>query len=97
LRAAVGQARWSLSRRPEPTESVADIVRAERDVFWPTHSRSRALEPTPVYDFERIGPGHEISGPAILEGADTTVVLYPDWSARMDEFGFVSLEKEDLR
>jgi N-methylhydantoinase A len=95
LRAAVGQARWSLSRRAAPGHGTSAIAKGERDVYWTAHPRSQALTATPVYDFDRLGTGHEITGPAILEGADTTVVLYPDWTARMDEYGFLSLEKEN--
>jgi N-methylhydantoinase A len=95
LRASVAQARWEVVARPAPEHSAEETKRGERDVYWPTHPRSRSLEPTPIYEFDRLGAGHEIAGPAILEGPDTTVVLYPDWTARMDEYGFLSLEKEE--
>jgi N-methylhydantoinase A len=52
------------------------------------------MEPTPVYDQALIGAGHEVDGPAILEGANTTVALYPGWRARMDDYGFLALTKE---
>jgi N-methylhydantoinase A len=91
LRASVGQTRWEVQKQPAPEHGVEDALRSERDCYW---ERSRGLEPTRVYDFDRLGAGHEIEGPAILEGPDTTVVLYPDWVARMDDYGFLSLEKE---
>jgi N-methylhydantoinase A len=94
LRASVAQARWDVVERPAPDYGVEDARRGERDCYW---ERSRSLEPTPVYDYDRIGAGHEIHGPAILEGPDTTVVLYPEWAARMDEFGFLSLVKEEVQ
>jgi N-methylhydantoinase A len=97
LRASVNQARWDVVERPAPDYGVEDAKRGERDCYWPTHARSRSLEPTPVYDYDRLGSGHEIHGPAILEGPDTTVVLYPEWTARMDEYGFLSLVKEETQ
>jgi N-methylhydantoinase A len=94
LRASVAQARWDVAQRARPDYGVEDTRRGERDCYW---ERSRSLEPTPVYDYDRVGAGHEIRGPAILEGPDTTVVVYPQWTARMDEFGFLSLEQEEVQ
>jgi N-methylhydantoinase A len=90
----VAQARWDVAQRARPDYGVEDTRRGERDCYW---ERSRSLEPTPVYDYDRVGAGHEIRGPAILEGPDTTVVVYPQWTARMDEFGFLSLEQEEVQ
>jgi N-methylhydantoinase A len=91
LRASVAQARWDVTEWPAPDYDVEATRRGVRDCYW---QRSRSLEPTPVYDYDRIGAGHEIHGPAVLEGPDTTVLVYPEWTARMDEFGFLSLAKE---
>lgn len=38
------------------------------------------------YDFERLRPGHEISGPSIIWTPITTIVLNPDQVARVDEY-----------
>jgi N-methylhydantoinase A/oxoprolinase/acetone carboxylase beta subunit len=38
---------------------------------------------TPVYDRERLGPGHELAGPAIIVQMDSTVVVPPGWAARV--------------
>jgi N-methylhydantoinase A len=92
LRASVDQARWGVERREPATAGIDALRRGERHCYW---ERSRSVEPTPVYDYDAIAAGHEIPGPAILEGPDTTVVLYPEWTARMDDHGFLSLEKEE--
>ncbi|MCW3066405.1 MAG: hypothetical protein JWN32_3577 [Solirubrobacterales bacterium] len=92
LRASVDQARWGVGQREPATAGIETLRRGERECYW---ERSRSVEPTPVYDYDAIAPGHEIPGPAILEGPDTTVVLYPEWTARMDDHGFLSLEKEE--
>jgi N-methylhydantoinase A len=99
LRASVQQSHWELHQRSVPTHGVMEAVKSERAVVWPTAggsapgtSRSGVL--TPVFDQTRIGPGHDVAGPAILEGPDTTVAVYPGWGARMDEYGFLTLTKE---
>jgi len=42
---------------------------------------------TPVYDGERIGAGHVIQGPAIVEERFTTIVIQPGHRAELDRFG----------
>jgi N-methylhydantoinase A len=40
----------------------------------------------PVYDRERLGPGHRFAGPAIVEQMDATTVLLPGQSATVDPY-----------
>jgi N-methylhydantoinase A len=61
---------------------VASALRARRPAFFD----GRFVE-TPVYDGERIGHGHAIRGPAIVEERFTTIVVYPGWTAELDRFG----------
>jgi N-methylhydantoinase A len=91
VRASVERARWDVSRIATPEGDVEAARKGERGCYW---ERDRSLQPTPVYDHARIGPGHEVSGPAVLEGADTTVLVFPGWTARMDDYGFLTLSKE---
>jgi N-methylhydantoinase A len=41
---------------------------------------------TPVYNSEKLRSGHLISGPAIIEGVTTTVVIPPNYQCRVDDF-----------
>src|SRR5262249_185779 len=41
---------------------------------------------TPIYDFNKMRPGMEVSGPAIIETPVTTVVANPGDCAAMDEY-----------
>jgi N-methylhydantoinase A len=59
-------------------------VRRKRDIYWPDVGRRRA---TPVYDGEALLSGNKIAGPAIVETADTTVVVQPGTRLRVDELG----------
>jgi N-methylhydantoinase A/oxoprolinase/acetone carboxylase beta subunit len=61
-----------------------DAVRKKRDIYWPDLGKRRA---TPVYDGERLANGNRIAGPAIVETADTTVVVQPGTRLRVDELG----------
>jgi N-methylhydantoinase A/oxoprolinase/acetone carboxylase beta subunit len=42
--------------------------------------------PTKVYDYDRLAPGSEISGPAIVETPITTIVVNPNDRAMVDEY-----------
>jgi N-methylhydantoinase A/oxoprolinase/acetone carboxylase beta subunit len=39
----------------------------------------------PVYEMERLTPGHQFPGPALIDSDDTTVVVAPGWSCAVDE------------
>ena len=59
-------------------------LRAPREIYWSDLKRKRK---TPVYDGERFVPGNRVSGPAIVETADTTVVVHPGRRLRVDALG----------
>ena len=59
-------------------------MRKKRDIYWPELGRRRS---TAVYDGERLMSGNKIAGPAIVETADTTVVVQPGTRLRLDELG----------
>jgi N-methylhydantoinase A/acetophenone carboxylase len=40
---------------------------------------------TPVYEMERLAPGDQFPGPALIDSDDTTVVVSPGWSCAVDE------------
>jgi N-methylhydantoinase A len=61
---------------------VASALRTRRPAFFD----GRFVE-TPVYDGARVGHGHRIEGPAIVEERFTTLVVYPGWTAELDRHG----------
>ena len=63
--------------------NTEEAVKGKRDVYFEDYGK---FVPTAVYDFERLNPGSEISGPAIVETPVTTVVVNPPDRAAMDEF-----------
>jgi len=59
-------------------------VRKKRDIYWPDLGKRRA---TPVFNGEALLAGNRVQGPAIVETADTTVVVQPGTRLRVDELG----------
>lgn len=53
----------------------------------------RGYTETPVFTGSDLKPGHEITGPAIVEETFTTIVVYPDWKARVDDAGDYELTR----
>ena len=58
--------------------------RKARAIYWSDLGKSRT---TPVYDGEKLASGNELKGPAIVETADTTVVVHPGRTLRVDALG----------
>jgi N-methylhydantoinase A len=66
------------------TRVPKEAMRKKRDIYWPDLGKRRA---TPVYNGELLANGNKIAGPAIVETADTTVVVQPGSRLRVDELG----------
>ncbi len=49
----------------------------------------------PVLDREKTGQGSEVAGPAIVEFRESTCVVRPGWSGKVDAVGTLVLEKGD--
>lgn len=55
------------------------------------------LLPTPIHRMNALVPGDECSGPAVIEGNDTTLVILPTHTCRVDELGnLLLLEADDV-
>jgi N-methylhydantoinase A len=56
-------------------------IRKPRPIQW------SSLKKTPVYDGEKLAVGNTVKGPAIVETADTTVVVHPGRRLKVDTLG----------
>ena len=63
-------------------------LRETRDVFDGT-----AFVATPVYGRAALRPGDAFEGPAVVEQYDATTFVAPHWSARVDAYGNLVLER----
>ena len=48
----------------------------------------------PVYDREKLLPGHELEGPALVESQETTALVPRDWKLWVDQYNHCILEKK---
>jgi N-methylhydantoinase A len=84
-RAAADTAKPRLARSETMSAAIDDAaLRPARPVFW---TESGETTETPVFEGERLAPGNSVPGPAIVETADTTVVVHPGQMLAVDDFG----------
>ena len=50
---------------------------------------------TPIYERARLGPRVEVTGPAVIEEPDTTIVLPPGARATVDPYGLLHIDVTD--
>src|SRR2546426_1166592 len=82
-RALTPQPKLVFSKKSSKTMAKS-AIRKKRDIYWPDLRKHRA---TPVFDGEKLISGNQVKGPAIVETADTTVVVHPGTTLRLDALG----------
>ena len=65
--------------QPDPSGAL----KGQRKAFF---KKSKGFVPTNIYDYDKLRPGNVVTGPAIIEATDTTVVVLPDFKSYMDEY-----------
>jgi len=79
----------------EPRETVATggalaaAVKGTRMVYFASDGPTE----TTLYERDRLPVGAELSGPAIVEQFDATIVIPPGWAARSERFGNLILAR----
>jgi len=75
--------------RDEGPTDAGIALAGHRDVWMPEAS---GFVPCPVYDRDRLQPGHQIQGPAIVEQMDATTVILPGMTGRVEPYANLILE-----
>jgi N-methylhydantoinase A len=70
------------------TKSAEAALKGRRPVYFEEH---KDFVETPIYDFQLMHSGNEITGPAIIESNVTTIVVNPQNRAMMDEYRNIRL------
>ena len=83
--------------RPTPPQtsvlqagSVAQALRQQRQVWF----AETGFIPTPIYDREKLPVDTEVHGPCIVEQMDTTTVVPPQATLRLDALGYLHMHVE---
>jgi len=90
VRASAVSAKPSIVAAREADRAPAASAHAgSRPVYW---SELGDFETTPVFWGDKLVPGNVVPGPAIIQVPDTTVVVHPFESARLDPYGNVLID-----
>jgi N-methylhydantoinase A len=68
--------------RAQHWEGQTEALKAQREVFFEVGHL-----PCPIYERRFLRPGGQVGGPAVVEQADSTTLLSPHQSARVDTYG----------
>jgi N-methylhydantoinase A len=74
------------NEQPVQGENPEQALKGRRKAFF------SAWLDCPIYDRQRLACGNRIEGPAIVEQMDSTIVIHPGHSAKVDRFGNVIVE-----
>jgi N-methylhydantoinase A len=64
-------------------------VKSERQIWFRETGAIRAT----IYDRRLMPSGLTLSGPAVIESLDSTILVPPDWQAKMNQDGFILLQR----
>jgi N-methylhydantoinase A/oxoprolinase/acetone carboxylase beta subunit len=85
LRATAATPRPKLSATKKLAAKITPkAASGKRSIYWADLKRAAA---TPIYDGAFLVPGNAIKGPAVIETTDTTVVVHPGRSLKVDAYG----------
>jgi N-methylhydantoinase A len=90
VRASAVSAKPRIVAVPEGArEPAREALAGRRPVYW---AELGDFEPTPVFWGDRLTAGNVVPGPAIVQVPDTTIVVHPFQTARVDPYGNVLIE-----
>ncbi|MEM4280731.1 MAG: hydantoinase/oxoprolinase family protein [Candidatus Caldarchaeum sp.] len=73
------------------TPDSAHALKGWREAYWTNIGMKR----TPVYEMHMLRPGNIVDGPAIIQAEDTTVLIEPEFTYSVDEFGNGVIERSE--
>ncbi|MGH7835139.1 MAG: hydantoinase/oxoprolinase family protein, partial [Candidatus Binatia bacterium] len=76
-----------LKKFPAAGSDPGKAFQGTRPVYW-----DNGFVDTPVFDARRLGSGHHIPGPAVIEAPNTTILIHPGQRGWVDEYLNIGLE-----
>ena len=73
---------------------INDALKTSRNLIF---SETGNLIKTPVYDGNKLSPGHQINGPAVVEEDTTTLVIEPEWFLELHKSGTYIIKKKKTK
>jgi N-methylhydantoinase A len=74
----------ALAREPRRAPGCAHALKGKRPAYLPERKEVRGIS---VFDADRLGHGNRLRGPAIIESANTSILVPTNWRAEYDVLG----------
>ena len=81
---------YDFPQMPPAQGEAQQALRGERRVFT---KKGGEGELVPVYERSKLGNGHGVQGPALVESEHTTVYLPQGWGLKVDQYNNLLLEE----
>jgi N-methylhydantoinase A len=75
--------------RDVPAAGGAAALKSRRKAWF----RETGLVDAAIYDRRHMASGLEVAGPAVIESLESTILVPPGWSARVNDDGFVLMTR----
>ncbi len=92
--AAFGSFKKFIPRKSTEQTTLENALKGTRNVFF---GEAGGFVESQIYDRSKLGPGLSLKGPAIIEQVDSTVVVPPNFTARVDDYLNIILEVPHAR
>jgi N-methylhydantoinase A len=79
--------------RQETAPASSNPLKGRRHMWFRATERIEAV----VWDRARMAAGSTVTGPAVIESLESTIIVPPGWVASMDRDGFVNLARQQKR
>jgi N-methylhydantoinase A len=89
VRASLPERPFRIPALQTTTASIEDCVKGQRQAFSLTQ---KEYIPFTVFDRFKLFPGASLSGPAIIEEKESTIIVGEDAQASVDDHGFVWID-----
>jgi N-methylhydantoinase A len=89
VRASLPQRPFRIPSLKNTGKSIEDCLKGERQAF---SLIKKAYIPHKVFDRFKLFAGAELTGPAIIEEKESTIIVGEDATASVDEYGFVWID-----
>jgi N-methylhydantoinase A len=76
--------------RDQPPPAGGDAMKSKRQLWF----RETGVVDAAIYDRRRMPAGLELTGPIVIESLESTILVPPRWRARMNDDGFVLLQRD---
>ena len=80
----------ALRRQPRTTSAARAALKGRRAIYLPGRMSSTLV---PVYDGEQLLHGHHFNGSALIESANTSILVPTGWAAQIDALGSCVLSR----